>query len=173
MNGDACLPSVGRSGLSVVEWIDRAGTRTSLLPKPGRYAWLRLSPDGHRLAITATESGVGSILLYDIQKGETTRITNRPGDYTGLTWLPNGGALFFGGAGGMAWIPTDRSADSTRLMDVGVNQTPWSVAPDGRRLAYYDRNPETGFDLWTAGVATHTAGLALERPPTVSTHAGL
>ena len=154
--GTLVYRKAAESGLSVVDWIDRAGKRTPLLAKPGRYAWLRLSPDGHRLAITATESGAGSILLYDIQKGETTRITNRPGDYTGLTWLPNGGSLLFGGAGGMAWVPTDRPADSTRLMDVRVNQTPWSVAPDGRRLAYYDRNPETGFDLWTVAVATHT-----------------
>ena len=152
------------SGLSVVDWIDRAGNRTPLLAKPGRYAWLRLSPDSHRLAITATESGAGNILLYDIQKGETTRITNRPGDYTGLTWMPNGGSLLFGGAGGMSWISTDRTADSTPLMDVRVNQIPWSIAPDGRRLAYYDRNPETGFDLWTVGVVTHTVGLELETP---------
>lgn len=151
------------SGLSVVDWIDRAGKRTPLLAKPGRYAWLRLSPDGRRLAVTATESGTGSILLYDIQKGETTRITNRPGDYTGLTWLRDGASLLFGGAGGMAWIPTNRSADSTDLMNVRVNQTPWSVAPDGR-LAYYERTPETGFDLWTVGLATRAAGLELDTP---------
>jgi hypothetical protein len=47
------------SGLSVVDWIDRAGRKTPLLAKPGRYAWLRVSPDGHRLAITSTESGAG------------------------------------------------------------------------------------------------------------------
>jgi eukaryotic-like serine/threonine-protein kinase len=149
------------SGLSVVDWIDRAGKRAPLLAKPSRYAWLRLSPDGRRLAVTATESGAGSILLHDIQKGETTRITDRPGDYTGLTWLPNG-SLLFGGAGGMAWIPTDRPADSTHLTDVRVNQTPWSVAPDGRQLAYYDRDPETGFDLWTVAVATSPAGLEID-----------
>jgi Tol biopolymer transport system component len=152
------------SGLSVVDWIDRAGKKTPLLEKPGRYAWLRLSPDGHRLAVTATESGAASILLYDIQKGETTRITNQAGDYTGLTWLPDGGSLLFGGAGSMAWISTDRPAAPTRLEDVSVNQTPWSVAPDGRHLAYYDRHPESGFDLWTVAVATRTAGLELETP---------
>ena len=43
-------------------------------------------------------------------------------------------------------------------------QTPWSLAPDGRRLAYYDRNPETGFDLWTVAVSQHIAGLELGRP---------
>jgi serine/threonine-protein kinase len=152
------------SGLSVVDWIDRAGKRTPLLTKPGRYAWPRLSPDGHRLAVTATESGAGSILLYETQKGETTRITNRPGDYTGLTWLPDGASLLFGGADGLALIPADRPGDSTRLGGMRVNQTPWSVASDGRRLAYYDRTPETGFDLWTVAVARHDAGLELELP---------
>ena len=152
------------SGLTVVDWIDRAGKRTPLLAKPGRYAWLRLSPDGHRLAITATESGAGSILLYDTQKGETTPITNRPGDYTGLTWLPDGNSLLFGGADGLARIPTDRPGASSRLGGTRRTQTPWSVAPDGRRLAYYDRNPETGFDLWTAAVSQHDAGLTLATP---------
>jgi serine/threonine-protein kinase len=152
------------SGLSVVDWIDRAGKRTTLLARPARYAWPRLSPDGRRLAVTATESGAGNILVYDTLKGDTTRITTRPGDYTGLTWLPNDGSLLFGGAGGMAWIPSDRPGNSTALTDVRVNQTPWSVAPDGRRLAYYERTPETGFDLWTAAVAPHKAGLGLETP---------
>lgn len=152
------------SGLSVIDWIDRGGKKTPLLAKPGRYAWLRVSPDGHRLAITATESGAGSILLYDIEKGETTRITNRPGDYTGLTWVPDGTSLLFGGADGLAWVPADRPGDSTRLGGMRMNQTPWSVAPDGRRLAYYDRNPETGFDLWTVAVSQHNAGIQLQKP---------
>ena len=152
------------SGLSVVDWIDRTGKRTTLLAKPGRYAWLRLSPDGRRLAVTATESGAGNILVYDTEKGDTTRITTRPGDYTGLTWSPDGGSLLFGGVGGMAWIPSDRPGNSTPLMDARVNQTPWSVSPDGRRLAYYERTPETGFDLWTVDVTPHNAGLGLETP---------
>jgi dipeptidyl aminopeptidase/acylaminoacyl peptidase len=76
------------SELSVVEWIDRSGKRMPLLSKPGRYGWLRLSPDGRRLALTATESGVSSILVYDAQKDETTRVTTQPGDYSGLTWSP-------------------------------------------------------------------------------------
>src|SRR5215216_1192636 len=125
------------SALSVVDWIDRAGTRTMLLAKPGRYAWPRVSPDGRRLAVTATESGAANILVHDPQKGDTSRITRRPGDYTGLTWLPDGASLLFGGADGVAWIPADRPGDSTRFKDVRGNQTPWSVAPDGTRLAYY------------------------------------
>jgi serine/threonine-protein kinase len=147
------------SGLSIVEWIDRAGKRTALLAKPARYAWLRLSPDGRRLAATVTESGAGNIVVYDTQTGEATRITNRPGNYTGLTWSPNGRSLFFGGVRGMEWIAADHPENSTPLTDVAVNQTPWSVGPDGQ-LAYYERTSERGFDLRTAPV-THEAGVAL------------
>jgi eukaryotic-like serine/threonine-protein kinase len=151
-------------GLSVVDWIDRAGQRATLLEKPGRYAWPRLSADGKRLAVTATESGAGNILVYDMESRDTTRITTRPGDYTGLTWLTDGSSLLFGGANGMAWIPSDRPGNPTPVTDVRVNQTPWSMAPDGRRLAYYDRDPETGFDLWTVAIKRQDDGLHFEAP---------
>jgi eukaryotic-like serine/threonine-protein kinase len=152
------------SELSVVDWIDRSGKRTSLVAKPGRYGWLRLSPDGRRLALTATESGVSSILIYDVQKGETTRVTTRPGDYSGLTWLPNGDVLAFGGAAGMGWVRPDRPGEATPLMDVRTAQTPWSVEPGGRRLAYYEKNPDSGFDLWTAAITAHRDRLTLGAP---------
>jgi serine/threonine-protein kinase len=151
------------SELSVIDWIDRSGKRTPLMSmsKPGRYGWLRLSPDGRRLAFTATESGVASILIYDAQKDETTRVTTRPGDYSGLTWLPNGSVLAFGGAAGMRWVHADRSGDATPLTDGRTAQTPWSVASDGRRLAYHERSPDTGFDLWTAAIAASDDSLKL------------
>ena len=152
------------SALSVVDWIDRGGKRTTLLARPGRYTWPRLSPDGRRLAVTATESGAGNILVHEPLTGDTSRITRRPGDYTGLTWLPDGTSLLFGGADGMAWISADRPSDSTRFTHVRGGQTPWSVAPDGRRISYYDRSEDTGFDLWTMAVTQHGNGVELGTP---------
>jgi dipeptidyl aminopeptidase/acylaminoacyl peptidase len=152
------------SELSVVEWIDRSGKRMPLLSKPGRYGWLRLSPDGRRLALTAAESGVSSILVYDAQKDETTRVTTQPGDYSGLTWLPNGDALVFGGAAGLGWVHSDRPGAATPLANARTAQTPWSVAPGGGRLAYYERNLDTGFDLWTAAIVASDDGLKLGTP---------
>ena len=142
------------SGLSVVDWIDRAGKRTALLAKPGRYAWLRLSPDGRRLAVTATESGAGSIIVVRHPEGrhdphhQSARRLHRP-DLVAERWL----AAFRRSRRHGMRSPRIAPADSTPLMDARVNQTPWSVAPDGRRLAYYERNPETGFDLWTVAVS--------------------
>src|SRR5947207_14513711 len=152
------------SELSVVDWIDRSGKRVPFLSKRGRYGWLRLSPDGRRLAITVTESGVSSILIYDPKTDGATRVTTGPGDYTGLTWLPNGGVVFFGGATGIGWVHSDRPGDATRLTNVRSAQIPWSVAPGGRRLAYYERNPDTGFDLWTAPLAANDDSLHLGAP---------
>jgi serine/threonine-protein kinase len=135
---------------SVVNWIDRAERITPLLSAPGRYGWMRLSPDGQRLALTDHQSGIATISVLDLKTKDIARVTSRPGEYTGLTWL-QGGHLAFGGATGLGWVQSTGPADSASLVDVrSVAQTPWSVDPGGLRLAYYERSPETGFDLWTA-----------------------
>jgi hypothetical protein len=49
------------------------------------------------------------------------------------------------------WIRNDGSGEPQRLMErqIDGNPSPWSFSPDGRRLAYQERTPETGFDIWT------------------------
>ena len=142
---------------SVINWIDRAGRVTDLLAAPGRYGWVRPSPDGERLALTAHESGIASISVYEIKPAALTRVTTRPGEYTGLTWMP-GGNLAFGGASGLGWVSSTGATDSAALTSGQAAQTPWSISPDGGRLAYYERSPQTGFDLWTVPILQSTAG---------------
>jgi serine/threonine-protein kinase len=148
------------SNQSVINWIDREGRTIPFLSTPGRYGWMRLSPDGQRLALTTHESGIASIAVYDVKTTEMTRVTTRPGEYTGLTWLA-GGHLAFGGATGLGWVQSTGSADSAALMTVKTAQTPWSTSADGQRIAYYERSPETGFDLWTAPVLLSEKGPSL------------
>ena len=147
---------------SVIHWIDRTGRTAPLLSIPGRYGWMRLSPDGQRLALTKHESGIAAISVYDVKTNEMTRVTARPGEYTGLTWVP-GGNLAFGGATGLGWVPSTGVADSAPLMTVNTAQTPWSTSPDGQRLAYYERSAENGFDLWTVLILHSQKGLTLGR----------
>jgi serine/threonine-protein kinase len=124
---------------------------------------MRLSPDGQRLAVTTHESGIAAISVYDVKSAEMTRLTTRPAEYTGLTWLPSG-TLAFGGASGLGWVDSARPAESASLMPVNTAQIPWSASPDGQRLAYYERSPETGFDLWTAPILTSEKRPRLGRP---------
>ncbi len=41
---------------------------------------------------------------------------------------------------------------------------PYSVAPDGKRLAFHSANVGTGFDLWTVPIETDTTGLRAGKP---------
>jgi eukaryotic-like serine/threonine-protein kinase len=148
---------------SLINWIDRTGRTTPFLSTPGRYGWMRLSPEGQRLALTTQESGIASISVYDVKTTEMSRVTARPGEYTGLTWMP-GGNLAFGGATGLGWVQSTGAADSAPLMAVKTAQAPWSISPDGQRIAYYERSPETGFDLWTVPILGSDKGPRLGQP---------
>ena len=148
---------------SVISWIHRTGTVTPLLSTAGRYGWIRLSPDGQRLALTTQASGIASISVYDLKTTEMTRVTSRPGDYTGLTWLEHG-VLAFGGVTGLALLQSNKPGDPASLLSARIAQTPWSVAPDGQRLAYYERSAETGFDLWTVPIRRTGDGVSAGHP---------
>ena len=150
----------------------RWGTGSQRDSEDGRYGWIRLSPDGQRLALTNHESGIASISVLDLKTKDTIRVTSRPGEYTGLTWLPDGN-LAFGGATGLGWVQPTGVAESASLADRRpVAQTPWSADSGGRRLAYYERSPETGFDVWTAPVVSGDRGPRLgPREPFLRTRA--
>jgi eukaryotic-like serine/threonine-protein kinase len=148
---------------SVVQWIDRSGRGTALPLSAGRYGWLRLSPDGQRLALTRYESGIASISIYEPKTNDMARLTTRPGDYTGLTWLSDG-IVAFGGSAGLGWARSSGLTDTGSWVAAGVAQTPWSVTREGHRLAYYERSAETGFDLWTVPVLQTDRGPSLGQP---------
>jgi serine/threonine-protein kinase len=152
------------SGRSVVATIDRAGGVTPLVPAPGRYGWIRPSPDGTRLALTTYQSGLASIDVLDVKTGDSVRVTSHSGEYTGLTWLP-GGYLAFGGSAGLRAIRANASAAPAPLLDGPAGaQTPWSIDAGARRLAFYARGADTGFDLWTAPIVAGGAGPRLGSP---------
>jgi hypothetical protein len=46
-------------------------------------------------------------------------------------------------------VRTDGAGEVQRLLDSKGQVVPFSFFPDGRRLAYYQLDPITGWDLWT------------------------
>jgi serine/threonine-protein kinase len=151
------------SGRSVIAWIDRDARLTPFLSTPGHHSWMRLSPDGQRLALTTHESGITSISVYDVKTTDRIGITSQPGEYTGLTWL-SADHVAFGGASGLGWVRASGRHEALPLTDARLAQTPWSSTADGRRLAYYERSADTGFDLWTVPVVATTSGIGLGTP---------
>ena len=154
------------SGQFTVASLDRAGRTAPLVPRPGRYAWARLSPDGRRLALTAVESGSAGIWIGGVDPAGGAALVRAAGpgaDHAGVTWWPDGRHLIVGGQGGMGWIDAEHPAAPRALSRSPYVQVPWSVAPGGR-LAYFEMNPATGFDLWTVPVTAAATGLIVGVP---------
>jgi hypothetical protein len=147
-----------------VGWLDRSGKTAPLLAKPGRYEWLRLSPDGSRLAYSAVESGATSVWVYDGAGREAKRLTTPEDPYTSMLWAPDGRTLVLGGKSGMAWVDADSPSRPRPLTTDNTIQVPWSFTPDGGRLAYYEMSPATGFDLWSVPVRAGGGGLEVGTP---------
>jgi len=131
-----------------VAWLDSSGKMRPLIAKPGHYSGPRLSPDGRKLAF----AGDGpDIYIYDLERDTTRRLT-----FTGHSaipvWAPDGRHLVFQSVGNeesFYWTRSDGAGEPQRLLESTHVMIPWSFSPDGRWLAYREKNPNSGSDLWT------------------------
>jgi serine/threonine-protein kinase len=165
-DGSLVYRSYVGSGNRVVQWLDAAGKTESLLSKPDAYIFPRLSPDGQRLAIVATQGGSQDLWVYDVRGGRFSRLTVGVGTAFGPTWTPDGQYILYQGVGGMFWTRSDGGSQPQQLTQSTDLQYPSSVAPDGKRfrLAFVDLSPETGYDLWTVSIENDGARLKAGTP---------
>ena len=137
------------TGQVVAAWLDRSGNAEPVISDSARYRAPRFSPDGRRLALVKTVSGIATA-EQDENKG---RDTSRATCGADRTWSPDGRFLVGGGGpGSMVWINAQDPDTRRPLMPGSANRVSWSFTPDGRRLAYHEMGPTTGFDLWTVPV---------------------
>ena len=149
-------------GLFTIAWLDGAGKVQPLLAKPGAYKNPSLSPDGQRLAVDVTD-GLGSDMwVYDWQRDTMTRMTFT-GEADRPVWSPDGRYIAFAAPGeGLFAIPSDGSGKAQPLTQ-GKNQVPWSFAPDGKRLSFF-QGGSGGIGLWTVPLESDSAGLHAGNP---------
>jgi serine/threonine-protein kinase len=151
-------------GLLTVAWLDGTGKVQPLLAKPGDYGHPSMSPDGQRLALEVSEGSGTDIWVYDWQRDTMTRLT-----FTGTAsiplWSPDGRYIAFRALGaGMSVTRSDGSGKPQPLTQSKNRQGPWSFAPDGKRLAFFDQDSKTSFDLWTMPLESDSAGLRAGKP---------
>jgi serine/threonine-protein kinase len=157
--------------------VDRAGHVTALAAATRPFsAFMRLSPEGRRLAVTVrtlTESG---LWIYDLERGNLTPV-NREGESDYPVWSPDGQRLAFawGNAGGasLAMQPADGSAAPTTLL-TGI-LVPSTFSPDGRQIAAVTPHKTLNLDIMIvkldqekAAVQPLVATPRLERWPELS-----
>ena len=142
--GPASIAPEGR-----LTWVDRRGVET-LVPGPPRvYAQPRVSPDGKRVAVFASDLEL-DIWLSDL--GPTlTRLTYGPGVEAFPLWTPEGHRLIFGSqstsAGNLFWQTADGAGRPEQLTESPNAQSPTGISRDGRTLIFTETFPKTGADV--------------------------
>ncbi|SPF50552.1 Serine/threonine protein kinase [Candidatus Sulfopaludibacter sp. SbA4] len=140
--------SGGTAGMMTVQWVDPTGRKEPLLPKPGVYEYLSLSPDGKRVALTVIEGGSRDIWVYDPQRDAMTRLTFGGALYYFATWSPDGRYVVFSSPGNGIFQARPDGAGQPQALTQGKQQYPASFTPDGKRLAYVDFGAGNS-QIWT------------------------
>jgi serine/threonine-protein kinase len=92
-------------------------------------------------------------LVYDLRRDTMSLLPLNIQLPTYPTWSPDSKHIafrFFSGSGfSLGWIRSDGAGENQRLLDSKNNMLPYSFFPDGRRIAYVELDPDSGWDLWT------------------------
>jgi len=135
-----------------------------LTSAPGWEAHPAISPNGRLVAYAANESGNSDIWLVEVDRNETTRLTDGPGDEIDPCWYPDGTAL--------ACVVRDRSGESIVRVPLSggrpavlvTNALYPAVSPDGTRIAYSARDESGYLRIAVAPLAEPTRARILTGP---------
>jgi DNA-binding winged helix-turn-helix (wHTH) protein len=148
-----CLTGPWAPRKRALAWIDAEGKRQSLPVAADAYGDLRVSPDGKRI-VFSIRHGIGDwqLWVYDWESERMTRLTFGAVNIT-PEWHPDSRHIVFvsdrhRGMPGLYWMRADGAGETSRLIENQNLQWPYSISPDGKRLAYVEADPKTGSDIW-------------------------
>jgi eukaryotic-like serine/threonine-protein kinase len=131
-------------------WVDAKGNVDPVQAPPRKYLTPTLSPDGHYAAV-AILSGTWRIWIYDFSRGTLTPLTSGPSSQLPV-WTPDGKHIVYRGTRrgfrNLYWMSADGSKSEERLTTNENLQGPVSFSPDGKWLAFYEIDNQTGYDIW-------------------------
>jgi eukaryotic-like serine/threonine-protein kinase len=130
--------------------VDRTGTVTPFAAPLRQYASPHISPDGRHVLVTI-DASTPDVWLYDISAGTLRQITFDAGAVFPI-WTPDGQRATFSSNTGQGrnlfWAPVFQSGQAERLATSEHAQVPGSWSPDAGTLAFVQRHPTKGRDIW-------------------------
>jgi eukaryotic-like serine/threonine-protein kinase len=148
----------GESAVSQLVWFDRAGHEAGVATKPGIYGNTTLSPSGKWVASDTTDMGSlnTDIYIYNVDNGETKRLTFDPAIDSMPIWSPNEKQVVFADNREPRFDlyvkNSDGSQEEKQIPQDGADRFPNDWSPDGKYILY-----ERGPDLWYVNVADNRA----------------
>jgi len=136
--------------------VDSSGKTQPLLLPGGHYTTPRFSPDGNRLAFSASNGKGSDIWVKDSNRDTPSKLSFLPGTNVEPLWTPDGKFILFlslnPAAPGLYSIRSDGSGEAKRLSDGKLGERPYSLSPDGKRLAVWQVGNTGSRDIFTIPV---------------------
>ncbi len=131
-------------------WVNRQGVARPLGDLRRSFREPRLAPDGKRLAV-ATGLPDADIWVYEMTRGVFNRLTFEASEDESPIWSPDGRRIAFAGdrpKRQILWKPADGSGSEEALATLEHHAHLSSWSRDGKRIAYAQLDPATGWDIW-------------------------
>ena len=97
-------------------WLDRQGQEEPVASETRPYAWVRLSPDGRRVATYLNDLTNPDVWIYDLERDTLTRLTFDSVAELYPLWTPDGERVVYSTGGTGPQNPSSlfsRAADGT------------------------------------------------------------
>jgi serine/threonine protein kinase len=98
----------GADSNNTLVWVDRKGIEQPLAAPPRYYLYLRLSPDGQRIAVGVTAGGRQDVWVYDVARSTLHKIITEQ-DARLPVWTPDGKRLIYDEGPRLMSAPADGS----------------------------------------------------------------
>jgi Tol biopolymer transport system component len=126
----------GSVGNTTLVWVDREGNETPLAAEPNDYRWIRISPDGTRIALTISEKGNEDIYIWDIALQSLTQLTFDDANSGYPLWTSDSKSILFVSDRNGSRSIYRKKADGTGSVDLISDKDgfPFSFAPDEKSV---------------------------------------
>jgi serine/threonine-protein kinase len=123
-------------------WVGQDGRERPTMAPRAHYAWVRLSPDGRRVAVEIDDGGNSEVGIVDLERGTLSYVTRDPASDRTPMWTPDGDRIVFSsdreGSLGLFTTTPDGTGPVERLAAfkgmLVVEPGGWSA--DASRLAF-------------------------------------
>jgi serine/threonine-protein kinase len=133
-SGLAYIPGSRGLGERALVWVDRQGQEEALEVPTDPYAWVRVSPDGARLAMEVHQRDNIDIWIHDLTRHAQTRLTFGPEADRYPMWSPDGRRIVYNRDAALVWRAADGSGEVEALVTSGGPFDPYGWSDNGRTL---------------------------------------